>query len=141
MAGLPGRDSLTVLSEYAFARFNKSLDMFVYTDLEYNEHLQGTAVAVPLSLTDVTSRVFLACADLEWTRAETDALMHACKAFALRWPVVADRLPFMKPMEARARPPPVRRRRLTTVAMPLCLCFARAVVFVFATLSFLAHAR
>lgn len=60
--------------EYPFARFNIHLDRLNYDDVEdrdafYHEHLR----------------------DDNWTQSETDTLLDLCKAFELRWPVIADR--------------------------------------------------
>lgn len=60
--------------EYPFARFNIHLDRLNYDDVEdrdafYQEYLQ----------------------DDNWTQSETDTLLELCKAFELRWPVIADR--------------------------------------------------
>ncbi|XP_064626740.1 DNA methyltransferase 1-associated protein 1-like isoform X2 [Lineus longissimus] len=55
--------------DYPFARFNKSVDMPVYTDIEYTQHLH----------------------DESWTRLETDHLFDLAKRFDLRFVVMHDR--------------------------------------------------
>lgn len=55
--------------EYAFAKFNKRIDIQNYTDNEYNNHLTADG----------------------WSRAETDHLMELCNRFDLRFPVIHDR--------------------------------------------------
>lgn len=65
--------------DYKFARLNKKIICFVYTDTEYEEHLN-----------------FLSS---EWTKEQTDELFALCRQFDLRWPVIADRLSFDKSIE------------------------------------------
>ncbi|XP_013418999.1 DNA methyltransferase 1-associated protein 1 isoform X2 [Lingula anatina] len=55
--------------DYPFARFNKTVDVPVYTDIEYQQHLH----------------------DENWSRQETDHLFDLCKRFSLRFIVVHDR--------------------------------------------------
>ncbi|CAH1392894.1 unnamed protein product [Nezara viridula] len=55
--------------EYPFARFNKKVQIPVYTDAEYNLHLQHD----------------------NWTNAETDHLFDLARRFDLRFVVMADR--------------------------------------------------
>jgi len=55
--------------EYPFARFNKSVDVPVYSDLEYQQHLLGE----------------------NWSKQETDALFELCKRFDCRFIVIHDR--------------------------------------------------
>lgn len=55
--------------EYAFARFNKQLEMPIFSDAEYHNHLMVEG----------------------WTRAETDHLIDLCSRFDLRFPVIHDR--------------------------------------------------
>ncbi|CAL1538481.1 unnamed protein product [Lymnaea stagnalis] len=55
--------------DYPFARFNKTVDMPVYSDLEYQQHLH----------------------DDNWSRQETDHLFDLCKRFDVRFIVVHDR--------------------------------------------------
>jgi DNA methyltransferase 1-associated protein 1 len=55
--------------EYAFARFNKKLEMPLFSDAEYVNHLASDG----------------------WTRAETDHLLDLCSRFDLRFPVIQDR--------------------------------------------------
>ncbi|XP_061436051.1 DNA methyltransferase 1-associated protein 1 [Lethenteron reissneri] len=56
-------------SEYPFARFNKSVQVPVFTEQEYASHLQHD----------------------DWSRAETDHLLDLCQRFDLRWVVMHDR--------------------------------------------------
>ena len=55
--------------EYAFAKFNKKLEIPAFSDAEYNNHLTAEG----------------------WTRAETDHLLDLCARFDLRFPVIQDR--------------------------------------------------
>ncbi|XP_048757719.2 DNA methyltransferase 1-associated protein 1-like isoform X1 [Ostrea edulis] len=55
--------------DYPFARFNKAVDIPVYSDLEYQQHLH----------------------DDNWTRQETDFLFDLCKRFDLRFILIHDR--------------------------------------------------
>ncbi|XP_055890683.1 DNA methyltransferase 1-associated protein 1-like isoform X1 [Biomphalaria glabrata] len=55
--------------DYPFARFNKSVDIPVFSDLEYQQHLH----------------------DDNWTRQETDHLFELCRRFDLRFIIVHDR--------------------------------------------------
>lgn len=55
--------------DYPFARFNKTVDVPVYSDLEYQQHLH----------------------DEGWTRQETDHLFDLSKRFDVRFIVVHDR--------------------------------------------------
>ena len=55
--------------DYAFAKFNKKLEVPVFSDAEYNNHLTAEG----------------------WTRAETDHLLDLCGRFDLRFPVIHDR--------------------------------------------------
>lgn len=55
--------------DYPFARFNKIVDIPVYSDLEYQQHLH----------------------DDNWTRQETDHLFDLCKRFDVRFVVIHDR--------------------------------------------------
>lgn len=55
--------------EYAFARFNKKLEMPTFSDAEYHNHLMVEG----------------------WTRAETDHLIDLCGRFDLRFPIIHDR--------------------------------------------------
>ncbi|ESO88245.1 hypothetical protein LOTGIDRAFT_179116 [Lottia gigantea] len=55
--------------DYPFSRFNKTVDVPTYSDLEYQQHLH----------------------DDSWTRIETDTLFDMCKRFDLRFIVIHDR--------------------------------------------------
>lgn len=55
--------------DYPFARFDKSVDVPVYSDIEYQQHLH----------------------DDSWTRPETDHLFEMCKKFDLRFIVIKDK--------------------------------------------------
>eukprot|EP00106_Octopus_bimaculoides_P009222 XP_014776664.1 PREDICTED: DNA methyltransferase 1-associated protein 1-like [Octopus bimaculoides] len=55
--------------DYPFARFNKTVDVPTYSDLEYQQHLH----------------------DDSWTRHETDHLFDLCRRFDLRFIVIHDR--------------------------------------------------
>jgi len=55
--------------EYAFARFNKKLEMPTFSDIEYQNHLTAEG----------------------WTRAETEHLLDLCGRFDLRFTVIQDR--------------------------------------------------
>uniref|UniRef100_A0A0B6ZHQ5 DNA methyltransferase 1-associated protein 1 n=1 Tax=Arion vulgaris TaxID=1028688 RepID=A0A0B6ZHQ5_9EUPU len=55
--------------DYPFARFNKTVDVPTFSDLEYQQHLH----------------------DDNWTRQETDHLFDLCKRFDIRFIVVHDR--------------------------------------------------
>ncbi|KAJ0977480.1 hypothetical protein J5N97_012954 [Dioscorea zingiberensis] len=63
--------------DYAFAKYNKSVDVLKYTDEEYEKHL-----------TDPT-----------WTKEETDQLFDLCERFDLRFIVIADRFPTSRTVE------------------------------------------
>ncbi|XP_067678724.1 DNA methyltransferase 1-associated protein 1-like [Haliotis asinina] len=55
--------------DYPFARFNKSVEVPTYSDLEYQQHLH----------------------DDNWPRQETDHLFDLCKRFDLRFIIIHDR--------------------------------------------------
>ncbi|KAK2167151.1 hypothetical protein NP493_1289g00043 [Ridgeia piscesae] len=55
--------------DYPFGRFNKTVDIPVYSDIEYQQHLH----------------------DDHWTRQETDYLYDMCNRFDLRFVVIHDR--------------------------------------------------
>ena len=55
--------------DYAFSKFNKRLELPVFSDAEYNNHLTAEG----------------------WTRSETDHLIELCGRFDLRFPVILDR--------------------------------------------------
>jgi DNA methyltransferase 1-associated protein 1 len=55
--------------DYPFARFNKTVDVPAYSDLEYQQHLH----------------------DENWTKQETDQLFDLCRRFDLRFVVIHDR--------------------------------------------------
>ncbi|XP_077869668.1 DNA methyltransferase 1-associated protein 1-like, partial [Saccoglossus kowalevskii] len=55
--------------DYPFGRFNKTVQVPVYSDQEYQMHLH----------------------DETWTRQETDHLFDLCRRFDLRWFVINDR--------------------------------------------------
>lgn len=55
--------------DYPFARFNKAVDIPLFSDLEYQQHLH----------------------DENWTRQETDHLFDLCKRFDVRFIIVHDR--------------------------------------------------
>lgn len=75
----PARSDSTVLhhwrrvadedKEYAFAKFNKKVDVTSFTDQEYQRHLQTEG----------------------WSKAETEHLFDLCRRFDLRFPVMQDR--------------------------------------------------
>uniref|UniRef100_A0A7S3UBZ8 Myb-like domain-containing protein n=1 Tax=Picocystis salinarum TaxID=88271 RepID=A0A7S3UBZ8_9CHLO len=56
--------------EYAFAKYNKTVKLVQYNDEEYKELLSG---------------------DPDWTKEETDYLLHMCGTFDLRFHIIADR--------------------------------------------------
>lgn len=84
-------------TDYVYAKFNKVLDMFMYTNEEYSSHLQGT---VPLT-TVMRVCVHITFVDDSWTREQTDELMELCRRFDLRFPVVHDRISFSRSMEVQ----------------------------------------
>lgn len=55
--------------DYPFARFNKTVDVPAYSDLEYHQHLH----------------------DENWSKHETDRLFELCRRFDLRFVVIHDR--------------------------------------------------
>lgn len=55
--------------DYAFAKYNKTVDVVRYTDEEYAKYLS----------------------DSNWTREETDQLFDLCEQFDLRFIIIADR--------------------------------------------------
>ncbi|KAK1292185.1 hypothetical protein QJS10_CPB17g00974 [Acorus calamus] len=63
--------------DYAFAKYNKSVDIVKYTDEEYEKYL-----------TDPT-----------WTKEETDQLFEMCQQFDLRFLLIADRFPSSRTVE------------------------------------------
>jgi DNA methyltransferase 1-associated protein 1 len=56
--------------EYPFAKFNKQIKLFSYTDQEYTQYLNT---------------------DESWTKAETDHLFDLCKRYDLRFFIIHDR--------------------------------------------------
>ncbi|KAF3328346.1 SWR1-complex protein 4 [Carex littledalei] len=63
--------------DYAFAKYNKSVEVLKYTDEEYEKHLTDNA----------------------WSKEETDKLFELCERFDLRFVVVADRFPSDRSVE------------------------------------------
>ncbi|KAB1216435.1 DNA methyltransferase 1-associated protein 1 [Morella rubra] len=63
--------------DYSFAKYNKSVDVFKYTDEEYEKYLT----------------------DPMWTKEETDQLFDLCQQFDLRFVVIADRFPSSRTVE------------------------------------------
>ncbi|KAJ3684738.1 hypothetical protein LUZ61_013902 [Rhynchospora tenuis] len=63
--------------DYAFAKYNKSVDVLKYTDEEYEKHLTDNA----------------------WSKEETDQLFELCEKFDLRFIVIADRFPSDRTVE------------------------------------------
>ncbi|XP_017768205.1 PREDICTED: DNA methyltransferase 1-associated protein 1 [Nicrophorus vespilloides] len=55
--------------EYPFAKFNKKIDIPIYTDAEYNQHLTTEG----------------------WSRQETDHMMDLARRFDMRFIIIADR--------------------------------------------------
>ncbi|ULU14445.1 hypothetical protein L3Y34_016736 [Caenorhabditis briggsae] len=62
-------DKIEAQTPYAFAKFNRVIEIPTYTDEEYENHLKIA----------------------KWTREETDYLFDVCRQFDLRWFIVADR--------------------------------------------------
>ena len=62
-------------SDYPYARYNIQLDRLTYTDEEYNTLLKDDA----------------------WSREDTDQLVDLCATYALRWPVIHDRIQLSSP--------------------------------------------
>ncbi|GAB2298507.1 swr complex subunit [Dionaea muscipula] len=63
--------------DYPFAKYNKSVEITKYTDVEYDKYLT----------------------DPKWTKEETDLLFDLCERFGLRFVVIADRFPSPHSME------------------------------------------
>ncbi|KAJ4771764.1 SWR1-complex protein 4 [Rhynchospora pubera] len=63
--------------DYAFAKYNKSVDVLKYTDEEYEKHLTDNA----------------------WSKEETDQLFELCEKFDLRFIAIADRFPSDRTVE------------------------------------------
>ncbi|CAD21666.1 DNA methyltransferase 1-associated protein 1 [Caenorhabditis elegans] len=62
-------DKVEAMQPYPFSRFNKVIDIPIYTDDEYENYLKIA----------------------KWSREETDYLFDTCRMFDLRWPIVYDR--------------------------------------------------
>ncbi|KAL7322300.1 swr complex subunit [Mucor circinelloides] len=60
--------------DYAFAKFNKVIDIIEYTDEDYEKYLTDT----------------------DWSKEETDYLFSLCRQYDLRFPVIEDRYQFNK---------------------------------------------
>lgn len=60
--------------DYAFAKFNKVIDIIEYTDDDYEKYLTDT----------------------DWSKEETDYLFSLCRQYDLRFPVIEDRYQFNK---------------------------------------------
>jgi DNA methyltransferase 1-associated protein 1 len=58
--------------DYAFAKFNKVIDVIEYTDDDYEKYLTDT----------------------DWSKEETDYLFDLCRQYDLRFPVIQDRYQF-----------------------------------------------
>lgn len=63
--------------DYAFAKYNKSVDVVKYSDEEYEKYL----------------------VDPNWTKEETDQLIDLCGRFDLRFIIIADRFPTARSVE------------------------------------------
>ncbi|KAL9255433.1 SWR1-complex protein 4-like protein, partial [Drosera capensis] len=70
-------NGIPLSGDYAFAKYNKSVEIIKYTDEEYEKYL----------------------ADSNWTREETDQLFDLCEQFDLRFVVIADRFPSSRSIE------------------------------------------
>lgn len=68
----PLKDEPTLETEYYSAKYNIKPDVATYDDQQYAEYLQ----------------------DDGWTREETDYLMELCRAYDLRWILIADRFDY-----------------------------------------------
>lgn len=66
----PGSNGGDIGGDYAFAKYNKRVDLLRYNDEEYEQLCSG---------------------DPSWSRAETDFLLELCLRFDLRFAVIADR--------------------------------------------------
>ena len=73
-AGSNGGD---VGGDYAFAKYNKKIELLEYNDTEWTVLKLG--------------------ADPDWSRAETDYLFSLCRQFDLRFVVIADRYNYVPP--------------------------------------------
>ncbi|KAG6542443.1 hypothetical protein Mapa_016133 [Marchantia paleacea] len=70
-------DNVEPIGDYAFAKYNKAVDVVRYTDEEYSKYL-----------TDTT-----------WNKEETDQLFDLCEQFDLRFIIIADRMPTTRTVE------------------------------------------
>lgn len=56
-------------TDYPYSKFNTKIDIVTFTDEEYDNLLQSS----------------------NWSRSDTDHLMHLCMKYDLRWPIINDR--------------------------------------------------
>lgn len=91
--GEPSGPKEPEMEDSAFAKFDVKIQLWEYTDEQYNAKLQSD----------------------EWTKDETDYLMQLVKDFDLRWPLIWDRY------EYSPKPPPedVEMNGANTAVVPL----------------------
>ena len=77
---------------YPFAKFNKKLEIFHYTDQEYRDVIQNMPVTAAQDPDYKRPR---------WSKADTDLLFRRCEQFQLRFIPITDRFNFEKTNEAR----------------------------------------
>ncbi|KAL2622134.1 hypothetical protein R1flu_002339 [Riccia fluitans] len=70
-------DNVEPTGDYAFAKYNKAVDIVRYTDEEYAKYLNNTS----------------------WSKEETDQLLDFCEQFDLRFIIIADRMPTSRTVE------------------------------------------
>ncbi|KAL2613452.1 hypothetical protein R1flu_025144 [Riccia fluitans] len=70
-------DNVETTGDYAFAKYNKAVDVVRYTDEEYAKYLN----------------------DKSWSKDETDQLFDFCEQFDLRFIIIVDRMPTTRTVE------------------------------------------
>ncbi|KAL3691938.1 hypothetical protein R1sor_005589 [Riccia sorocarpa] len=70
-------DGVEPSGDYAFAKYNKAVDVVRYTEEEYAKYLNNSS----------------------WSKEETDQLFDFCEQFDLRFIIIADRMPTSRTVE------------------------------------------
>jgi DNA methyltransferase 1-associated protein 1 len=74
------------LSDYPFARFNKPVDVFQFTEVEYDKYITNNKMKPDIAAVNNLN----VQSDAFWTKEETLLLFDLLKKYELCWPVVFD---------------------------------------------------
>ena len=95
-------------SDYAFAKFNRRIDVLRYTPEEYVRTCSPSPTSTDPADVDLRWQEGATPEAFAAGQAATDALFELVRRFDMRWPVIADRFPSTwgyKTVEVRSPPP------------------------------------